>query len=203
MPDAPKNLAVRNLRAPTAEAIAKIQADEAVPAEDKAWLIAKIEKSGFAGVIVDAHEAFHAGATHVTASITKLFLALLLPLLMMASTVHAAITSSNLVTYASTGGASTNYGAAVLIGTAYIANPPSYLVSDGGVVNTNALIVYVQYGLSTASNTMSTVATYTKSATNATDGVVSPASITLSIYAQTVVVTTNDVAVGTKAIFNR
>ena len=116
---------------------------------------------------------------------------------------QAAIVSSNLVTYAATSGASTNYGVPVLIGTAYIANPPSYLVSDGGVVNTNALTVYVQYGLSTNSTTMSTVATYTKSSTNATDGTVSPSSITLSIYAQTVVVTTNAVSVGTKAIFNR
>lgn len=202
-PIAPKNLSIRNLRAPTADAIAKIQADEAMAAEDKAWLVAKIEKSGFAGVIVDAHEAFHDGTTHLHASITKLFLALLIPLLFLAPSAPATITSSNLVTYAATGGAVTNYGVPVLIGTAYIANPPSYVISDGGVVNTNALIVYVQYGLSTASNTMSTVATYVKSSTNATDGVVSPATITLSIYAQTVVVTTNSVNVGTKAIFNR
>ena len=120
-----------------------------------------------------------------------------------AMTASAAITSSNLVTYAATGGASTNYGVPVLIGTAYIANPPSFLISDGGVVNTNALTVYVQYGLSTNATTMSTVATYNKSATNAADGTVSPSSITLSIYAQTLVVTTNAVSVGTKAIFNR
>lgn len=73
MPEAPKNLAVRNLRAPIADAIAKIQADAAISAEDKAWLISKIEKSGFAGVIVDAHESFHEGATHLHASITKLY----------------------------------------------------------------------------------------------------------------------------------
>ncbi len=106
-----------------------------------------------------------------------------------------------MVTYAATGGASTNYGVPVLIGSAFIPNPPSFLISDGGVVNTNALTVYVQYGLSTASNQMSTVATYTKSATNATDGTVSPASITINIYAQTLVITTNSVPVGTKAIF--
>lgn len=131
----------------------------------------------------------------------KLITSLLL--LSMVAVAPATITSSNLVTYASSGGASTNYGVPVLIGTAYIANPPSFLISDGGTVTTNSLTVYVQYGLSTASNTMSTVATYTKSATNATDGTVSPSSITLSIYAQTVVVTTNSLPVGSKAIFNR
>jgi hypothetical protein len=101
------------------------------------------------------------------------------------------------------GGASTNYGVPVLIGSAYLANPPSFVVSDGGVVNTNALTVYVQYGLSTASNQMTTVATYTKGSTNATDGVVTPSGITVSIYAQTLVITTNNLPVGTKAIFNR
>ena len=201
MSDTPKNLAIRNLRAPTADAIAKIQADESIPAEDKTWLIAKIEKSGFAGVIVDAHESFHDGATHLHASITKLFLALLVPLLMMASSGLAAITSSNMVTYATTSGASTNNGVPVLIGTAFIQSSPSFIISDGGTTSTNALTVYVKYGLDT--NYFSTVATYTKSSTNATDGVVTPATLKVSIYAITQVVTTNSVPVGTKLILTQ
>lgn len=115
----------------------------------------------------------------------------------------SAIVSSNLLTYAATGGASTNYGTPVLIGQAYIQNPPTFLISDNGVVNTNALVVYVQYGLSTASNQMTTVATYTKPTTNAADGTVIPSGITINIYGQTQVITTNNVTVGSKAIFNR
>ena len=133
----------------------------------------------------------------------KKLIASLLLLSLMASGGRATIVSSNLVTYASSGGASTNYGVPVLIGTAYIPNPPSFLISDGGTVTTNALAVYVQYGLSSVSNQMTTVATYTKSATNAADGTVSPGNITISIYAQTLVVTTNSLSVGTKAIFTR
>lgn len=201
MSDAPKNLAIRNLRAPTADAIAKIQADESIPAEDKTWLIAKIEKSGFVGVIVDAHEAFHDGATHLHASITKLFLAMLIPLLFLTMPARADITSSNMVTYATTSGASTNNGAPVLIGTAFIQSSPSFIISDGGTTSTNALTVYVKYGLDT--NYFSTVATYTKNSTNATDGVVTPATLKVSIYAITQVVTTNSVPVGTKLILTQ
>ena len=201
MPDAPKNLSIRNLRAPTADAIAKIKADEAMPAEDKAWLVAKIQKSGFAGVIVDAHEAFHDGATHLHASITKLFLALLLPLLMMASSGLAAITSSNMVTYATTSGASTNNGVPVLIGTAYVPTSPNFVISYGNTT-TNALTVYVQYGLDT--NYYATVATFTNAtSTNASEAVITPGSIKINIYAQTKVITTNAMPVGTKLILTQ
>lgn len=110
----------------------------------------------------------------------------------------AGVTSSNLITYASTGGASTNTGTPVLIGTAYIATVPTFVISDGGTATTNALTVFVQYGIDT--NYYTTVATYTKATTNAAEGIVSPSGITLSIYAQTKVVTTNAVTVGTKAI---
>jgi|GEM_PF-6979737 len=201
MSDAPQNLALRNLRAPTADAIATIRADTTIPAEDKAWLITKIEKAGFAGVIVDAHAAFHEGATHLHASITRLFLALLVPLLLLASSGHAAITSSNMVTYATTSGASTNNGVPVLIGNAYIQTSPSFIISDGGTTTTNALTVYVKYGLDT--NYFATVATYAKTATNATDGVVTPGTLKVSIYAITQVVTTNSVPVGTKLILTQ
>ena len=68
-----ETLSIRNLRLPTSEAIAKIEADASIPAEDKAWLLSKIQKSGFAGVVVDAHEAVHNGATHIHCSITKLY----------------------------------------------------------------------------------------------------------------------------------
>ena len=110
----------------------------------------------------------------------------------------AGVTSSNLITYASTGGTSTNTGTPVLIGTAYIATVPTFVISDGGTATTNALTVFVQYGIDT--NYYTTVATYTKATTNAAEGIVSPSGITLSIYAQTKVVTTNAVTVGTKAI---
>ena len=201
MSEAPKNLAIRNLRAPTADAIAKIQSDESIPADDKTWLIAKIEKSGFAGVIVDAHESFHEGATHLHASITKLFLALLLPLLMMASSGLAAITSSNMVTYATTSGASTNNGVPVLIGTAYLPASPNFVISYGNTT-TNALTVYVQYGLDT--NYYTTVATLTNGpGTNASEAVISPGSIKINIYAQTKVITTNAMPVGTKLILTQ
>jgi len=68
-----ETFSVRGLRLPAADAIAKIQADDKIPAEDKAYLIRKIEKSGFAGVTVDAHEHFKDGATHFNATITKLY----------------------------------------------------------------------------------------------------------------------------------
>lgn len=131
----------------------------------------------------------------------KLIIALAIVCMFAAQAAFATIVSTNLVPYATSGGLSTNFGRPLLIGTAYIANPPNFLISDGGTVNTNSLFVYVQYGLSTNSTTMATVATYTKATTNATEGVVNPANITLSIYAQTMVVTTNAVDVGTKAVF--
>ena len=201
MPDESKPKAVRNLRAPTADAIAKLQNDYDLDDATRAYLIAKVEKSGFGGVIVDAHEANHEGATHLHASITKLFIALLLPLLIIASTGHGAITSSNMVTYAATGGASTNTGTPVLIGYAYIQSSPSFIISDGGTATTNALTVNIRYGLDT--NNFSTIATYTKSGTNATEGVVTPGTTKIPIYAQTQVITTKRVTVGTKTILQQ
>lgn len=192
-----KPTAVRNLRAPTADALARIATDYDLAPETRAYLVAKVEQSGFAGVIVDAHEIRHEGATHFHASITKLFSFLLAFSLQLSAL--AAITSSNLVTYADTGGASTNTGQAVLIGTAYIASAPSYIISDGGTTSTNALTVEIQYGLDTTN--FSTQAIYTKAATNATEGVVTPGILAVRIYARTRVVTTNAVPVGTKAVF--
>ena len=108
------------------------------------------------------------------------------------------ITSSNMLTYTEVD-TTTNNGTPVLIGTAYIPTAPTFIISSGGLSATNALVVYIQYGLDT--NTFSTVATYTQSTTNAQDGTITPSGISLSIYAQTQVVTTNAVNVGTKAIF--
>lgn len=68
-----EQFAVRGLKLPTNEAIAKIQADTGIKDADKAYLVEKIQKSGFAGVIVDAHEHFHDGATHIHISITRLY----------------------------------------------------------------------------------------------------------------------------------
>jgi len=73
MPLTTKPTAVRNLRAPTAEAITRLGADYAMPPETIAYLVAKVQASGFAGVIVDAHEVTHEGAAHLHASITKLY----------------------------------------------------------------------------------------------------------------------------------
>lgn len=201
MPDSPKPKAVRNLRAPTADAIAKLKSDYDLDPATRDYLIAKVEKSRFAGVIVDAHEATHEGATHLHASITRLFLALLLPLLMMASTGQGAITSSNMVTYAATGGASTNNGTPILIGYAYIQSSPSFIISYGNTT-TNALTVNVRYGLDTTN--FATITTFTNgTSTNATDAVVTPGTMKIPIYAQTQVITTNNMNVGTKVIIQQ
>lgn len=127
----------------------------------------------------------------------KLLAALLVAL--SALSASAGITSSNLLTYTAVD-TTTNNGGTVLIGSAYIATTPTFVIQSGGLADTNALTVYVQYGLDT--NTFSTVATYRQSTTNAQDGTVTPSGITLSIYARTQVVTTNSVNVGTKAIFS-
>ena len=119
-------------------------------------------------------------------------------LLFLALPALAGVTSSNLLTYTSVN-ATTNNGAAVLIGTAYIQTAPSYVIQTGGLTDTNAMVVYVQYGLDT--NTFSTVATYRQTTTNAQDGVIAPGRVTLNIYARTSIATTNNVSVGSKAIF--
>ena len=118
-----------------------------------------------------------------------------------AASAQAAITVTNLFTYGSVSNATQN-GSNVLIGTAYIANTPSFSIQSGGMGNTNDMVVYIQYGIGDTTN-MTTVATYRQTATNAADGVVSPANITLNIYARAQIVTTNNVNVGTKAIFSR
>ena len=114
----------------------------------------------------------------------------------------AGLSVSNLVTYASTGGASTNTGTPVLIGTAYLANAPSFIISDGGTATTNALTGYVLYGIGTNTANMTSVATYTKAATNAADGTITPAGISFQIYATVQLVTTNSVSAGAKAAFS-
>lgn len=128
----------------------------------------------------------------------KLILAILLA---GAISSEAAITITNLFTYGSVSNATQN-GSNVLIGTAYIATTPTFNIQSGGLTATNAMTVYIQYGIGDTTN-MTTVATYNQATTNAQDGVVSPAGITLNIYARAQIVTTNNVTVGTKAIFNR
>lgn len=196
-----KPTAVRNLRGPVSDLPAKLDDDHALSPELNAYLKAKLAACPHGGVTVNAHELQSGGDFHISISITKLFLALLVPLLMLASTGHGAITSSNLVTYAATGGASTNTGTAVLIGTAYVNTAPNFIISDGGTASTNALTVEIQYGLDTSNFT--TQATYTKPTTNATEGIVSPGVLSVRIYARTRIVTTNNVSVGTKAVFTQ
>ena len=121
-------------------------------------------------------------------------------LLPFAFPAKAGITVSNLFTYGMVSNTTQN-GSNVLIGTAYIATTPTFAIQDGGVGNTNDLLVNIRYGIGDTTN-MTTVATYRKSTTNATDGVVTPSGITLQIYAAAQIVTTNAVNVGTKAIFS-
>lgn len=125
----------------------------------------------------------------------KLFL-----LCFLAATAHAGITVSNLFTYGAVNNTTQN-GSNVLIGTAYIATTPTFSVQSGGLGNTNDMVVYVQYGIGDTTN-MTTVATYRQATTNAQDGTISPSGITLNIYARAQIVTTNNVNVGTKAIFS-
>lgn len=73
MSEESKPKAVRNLRAPVADAIVKLQTEFDLDEATRAYLIAKVQKSGFGGVIVDAHEATHEGTTLLHASITKLY----------------------------------------------------------------------------------------------------------------------------------
>lgn len=122
-------------------------------------------------------------------------------LLMIANAAGAAVTVSNLFTYGSVSNTTAN-GSNVLVGTAYVPTTPTFSIQNGGLTATNALVVYIQYGIGDTTN-MTTVATYYPSATNATEAVVSPSGITLNIYARAQIVTTNSVNVGTKAIFVR
>jgi len=129
----------------------------------------------------------------------KLILTAVLMLAM--NSARAGIAVTNLFTYGSVSNTTEN-GSNVLIGTAYIATTPTFNIQSGGLTDTNALLVNIQYGIGDTTN-MTTVATYRQSTTNAQDGTVSPSGITLNIYARAQIVTTNDVTVGTKAIFNR
>lgn len=72
-PPSPEVWSVRGLRLPKDKAIETIRADEKIPQEDKDWIIRKIEKSGFEGVVVDCHEHFHDGVTIMNGSVTKLY----------------------------------------------------------------------------------------------------------------------------------
>lgn len=68
-----ETFSIRNLRLPAAEAIAAIQARADISEGDKAFVVGKIQKSGFAGVVVDAHEHFLNGSTTLHLTITKLY----------------------------------------------------------------------------------------------------------------------------------
>lgn len=199
-PNAKPN-AVRDLRGPKADVLARLGTDYDLAPELAAYLTAKAAASPHAGLIIHAHEHTDGANQHIAISISKLFALIALCSLCLCGQSFGALTSSNLVTYAATGGASTNNGAAVLIGTAYISAAPSYIISDAGTATTNALAVEIQYGLDT--NNFSTQTIYTKASTNAAEGVVTPGIVAVRIYARTRVVTTNDVTVGTKAVFTQ
>lgn len=127
---------------------------------------------------------------------------LFLALILSVTTLIGGISSSNMVTYATQSTGTTNNGVPVLLGTAYIPTTPSFVISDGGIVTgTNGLLVYIKFGLGTNIANASTVATYTKTSTNAEDGVVTPAGITVSVYGFTQVIAVTNATVGTKAIF--
>jgi hypothetical protein len=72
-PKSPEVWSSRDLRGPIDKVIEMVQANETIPEEDKSWLVRKIKKSGFAGVIVDMHEHFHEGATIINGSIVRLY----------------------------------------------------------------------------------------------------------------------------------
>lgn len=117
---------------------------------------------------------------------------------------RAAIVSSNMVTYATITTGATNTSAPVLIGTAYIATTPSFVISDGGcVTGTNGFLANIKYGLGTNPANATIVATYTKARTNSDDGVVTPAGITLNIYAFAELVGVTNITAGAKAIFTQ
>ena len=113
----------------------------------------------------------------------------------------ATLTFSNLVTYAASGGITTNYGVPVLIGTATVPIPPSISFAHAGLASTNAVIVYVQIGTSTVSNQMTTVAVIAPSVTNALTEAIPAPTISVPIYLQTAIVTTNNSTAGTTAAF--
>ena len=204
MPTDSKPKCVRDLRGPKADVLAKLATEYDLAPELSAFLTAKVEQSPHAGVTVHAHEQGDANNFHLAISITKLFAwLLLLSAFCFPLSAFGALTSSNMVTYAATGGASTNTGSTVYLGTAYISATPSFIVSDGGTTTTNAMTVRLKYGIGTNTANFNTVATYTKTATNAAEGVISPGMVRLDIYAMTEVVTTNNVTVGTKAILTQ
>lgn len=123
---------------------------------------------------------------------------ILLLLLVAAIPALAGTTVTNLLTYQSVNN-TTNNGAPVLIGTAYITTTPNFNIQQAGLVNTNDILVRVQYGLDT--NTFTTVYTWNPTSTNAGDSVISPSGFTVYVYARTQIVTTNNTSVGSKAIF--
>jgi len=131
----------------------------------------------------------------------KFILSLILVADALFSSHAATVTFSNMVTYAASGGVSTNYGSPVLIGTATVYLPPTINFQHGGLASTNAAIVYVQIGTSTASNLMTTVAVAAPATTNAASETIPSTAISLPIYMQTAVVTTNNSSVGTTAVF--
>lgn len=120
-------------------------------------------------------------------------------LLLLAVSASADITVSNLLTYTSVNN-TTNNGTPTAVGSAYVPIEPTFNIQSGGLSDTNALVVYIEYGLDT--NSFTPIYTFRQSSTNAGDYQVTPGTVTLTIYARTKVVTTNNVSVGTKAIFN-
>lgn len=104
-----------------------------------------------------------------------------------------------MVTYGAVN-STTNVGVPVLLGKAYVPTSPTFIISDGGCpTGTNKLTVNIKIGMGT--NYFTTQATYTKSVTNAQEGTVTPATISFDVYAQTEVITTTNINVGTKAVF--
>lgn len=68
-----ETFSIRNLRLPIEQAISEINARQDISPEDKAFVVGKIQKSGFAGVIVDVHEHFLGGATTLHMTISRLY----------------------------------------------------------------------------------------------------------------------------------
>lgn len=110
----------------------------------------------------------------------------------------ATLTVSNLITYGASGGASTNYGVPILIGTAIVPLPPSVTFNHAGLLTTNSAIMFIAVGTSSISNQMVNITTNIP-VTNATAEVIQQTSLSIPIYMQTIVITTNNSTYGTTA----
>ena len=115
-----------------------------------------------------------------------------------AASAHAALTSTNLFTFAPVNG--TTNGNNFSLAGVYLPQR-SYLIQNGGTTNaagTNAWSVAIQISLDGTNFT--TVATYRPSTTNAAMDVYTPSLSSQTITARAQIITTNPISVGTTVV---